>query len=88
MVVLLLETLLFLLLVLLMSSRVLLISLLVVSLLLLLLCSSKKYLDAIQLKGTQGAKAWPVRRLVKLQLKGSVQSKSNCPLCQHGPYKD
>ena len=61
MVVLLLKTLLFLLLVLLMSSRVL--------LLLLLLCSSKNYLYTIELKGTQGAKAWPVLRLVKLELK-------------------
>ena len=33
----------------------------------------KNYLYAIQLKGTQGAKAWPVLRLVKLELKGSVQ---------------
>ena len=66
MVVLLLKTLLFLLLVLLLSSRVLL-------LLLLLLCSSKNYLYTIQLKGTQGAKAWPVLRLVKLELKRSVQ---------------
>ena len=30
----------------------------------------------IQLKGTQGAKAWPVLRLVKLEIKGSVQLKS------------
>ena len=35
--------------------------------------SSKNYLYAIQLKGTQGAKAWPVLLLVKLELKGSVQ---------------
>ena len=45
-------------------------------LLLLLLWSSKNYLYAIQLKGTQGAKAWPVLRLVKLELKDSVQLKS------------
>ena len=44
--------------------------------LLLLLFSSKNYLYAIQLKGTQGAKAWPVLQLVKLELKGSVQLKS------------
>ena len=50
-------------------------------LLLLLLCSSKNYLYAIQLKGTQGAKAWPVLRLVKLELKGSVQLKSKVKIC-------
>ena len=42
--------------------------LLLLLLLLLLLCSSKNYLYAVQLKGTQGAKAWPVLRLVKLEL--------------------
>ena len=47
----------------------------------LLLCSSKNYLYAIQLKGTQGAKAWPVLRLVKLELKGSVQLKSKVKIC-------
>ena len=52
-----------------------------VSRLLLLLCSSKNYLYAIQLKGTQGAKAWPVLRLVKLELKGSVQLKSKVKIC-------
>ena len=41
-----------------------------------LLCCSENYLYAIQLKGTQGAKAWPVLWLVKLELKGSVQLKS------------
>ena len=46
-----------------------------------LLCSSKNYLYAIQLKGTQGAKAWPVLRLVKLELKGSVQLKSKVKIC-------
>ena len=49
--------------------------------LLLLLCSSKNYLYAIQLKGTQGAKAWPVFRLVKLELKGNVQLKSKVKIC-------
>ena len=49
--------------------------------LLLLLCSSKNYLYAIHLKGTQGAKAWPVLRLVKLELKGSVQLKSKVKIC-------
>ena len=33
------------------------------------------------LKGTQGAKAWPVLRLVKLELKGSVQLKSKVKIC-------
>ena len=47
----------------------------------ILLCSSKNYLYAIQLKGTQGAKAWPVLRLVKLELKGSVQLKSKVKIC-------
>ena len=47
----------------------------------LLLCSSKNYLYAIQLKGTQGAKAWRVLRLVKLDLKGSVQLKSKVKIC-------
>ena len=47
----------------------------------LLLCSSKNYLYAIQLKGTQGAKVWPVLRLVKLELKGSVQLKSKVKIC-------
>ena len=32
----------------------------------LLLCSSKNYLYAIQLKGTQGAKAWPVLRETRI----------------------
>ena len=41
----------------------------------------KNYLYAIQLKGTQGAKAWPVLRLVKLELKGSVQLKSKVKMC-------
>ena len=40
----------------------------------ILLCSSENYLYAIQLKGTQGAKSWPVLRLVKLKLKSSVNS--------------
>ena len=44
--------------------------------LLLLLCSSKNYLYVIQLKRTQGAKAWPVLWLVKLVLKNSVELKS------------
>ena len=38
-----------------------------------MLCSSENYLYAKQLKGTQGAQAWPVLWLVKLELKGSVQ---------------
>ena len=42
----------------------------------LLSCSSENYLYAIQLKGAQGAKAWPVLWLVKLELKGSVRLKS------------
>ena len=50
-------------------------------LLLLLLFSSKNYLYAIQLKGTEGAKAWPVLRLVKLELKGSVQLTSKVKIC-------
>ena len=50
-------------------------------LLLLLLCSSENYLYAIQLKGTQGAKAWPVLWLVRLELKGSVQLKSRVKIC-------
>lgn len=45
------------------------------------LCSSKNYLYARQLNGTQGAKAWPVLRLVKLELKGSVQLKSKVKIC-------
>ena len=53
-------------------------------LLLLLLCSSENYLYAIQLKGTQGAKAWPVLWLVKLELKGSVQLKSRVKICETG----
>ena len=35
----------------------------------------------MQLKGTQGARAWPVLRLVKLELKGSVQFKSKVKIC-------
>ena len=43
--------------------------------------SSKNYLYAIQVKGTQGAKAWPVLRLVRLELKGSVQLTSKVKIC-------
>ena len=46
-----------------------------------ILCSSENYLYAIQLKGTQGAKAWPVLWLVKLELKGRVQLKSRVRIC-------
>ena len=35
----------------------------------------------IQLKGTQGAKAWSVLRLVKLDLKGSVLLNSKVNIC-------
>ena len=36
---------------------------------------------AIQLKGTQGAKAWPELQLVRLELKGSVQLTSKVKIC-------
>ena len=39
------------------------------------------YLYAIQLKGREGATAWPVLWLVKLELKNSVKLKSRVKIC-------
>ena len=49
--------------------------------LLVLLCSSENYMYVTQLKGTHGAKAWPVLWLVKLGLKGSVELKNRVQIC-------